>query len=119
MPILLLVQAIFCSFFALLIIISFSSKPKIPPSPSADENLDDISLIELLKGMMKALKEIHFLILVIGFGVSVGSFYAVSTLLDQIVSPKGYSSVNTGWFGFIIVIAGIIGAFLMGLFPIR
>src|SRR5690606_30915444 len=71
------------------------------------------------KKMFLPLINIPFVILLIGFGIAVGSFYALSTLMDQIVSPNGYSSVDSGIFGVIIVVSGIFGALSAGIFTIR
>lgn len=52
-----------------------------------------------------------FVILVIAYGINMGVFFSLTTLLDQIIGYYKYSSYYTGWFGFSIIIVGLFGAF--------
>jgi MFS transporter, FLVCR family, MFS-domain-containing protein 7 len=60
-----------------------------------------------------------FFILWIGFGIAVGGFYAVSTLLDQFLNPLGYNETFSGIVGLTIIISGAISCILALFFPIR
>lgn len=64
-------------------------QPPTPPSPSAETEKADFS-----SALKTLAKDINFLIIFFAFGIGVGSFYAVSTLLDQILQPYGYDSVG-------------------------
>lgn len=44
-----------------------------------------------------------------------GGFYAISTVLEQTMTPFGYTTRSTGIFGFIMIAVGIFGATLLGI----
>ncbi|CAG8605872.1 4739_t:CDS:2 [Ambispora leptoticha] len=64
------------------------------------------------------LTNLPFLLLSISFGIIIGAQYAVSTLLAQMVVPvfSTFDESQVGLLGFLIVIAGIIGALLIGFY---
>ncbi len=46
-------------------------------------------------GRMKSImKQRNFMILFVSFGIGVGAFYTVSTLLDVIIADAGYTEVS-------------------------
>jgi hypothetical protein len=55
---------------------------------------------------------LSFVILLISYGINMGVFFSLTTLLDQIIGYYKYSSYHTGWFGFAIILIGLFGAFL-------
>jgi len=57
----------------------------------------------------------NYVLLTLTFGVSIGIFYAISTVIEQILDPYGYSESQTGIIGVLMVIVGIAGALLAGL----
>lgn len=60
------------------------------------------------------LKSLHdnfgYLTLCNVFALAVGGFQALLTLLDQILQPAGYSSVDTGHISAVLILCGIVGA---------
>jgi Na+/melibiose symporter-like transporter len=56
----------------------------------------------------------NFVLLAISFCVGVGFFNSVMTLLNQIVSPYGYSNDDAGTFGAVFIVCGLVGAGIMG-----
>lgn len=78
------------------------SKPPTPPSPAGDsKKLDITGSIELLKGN-KA-----FMLVFIAFGVYVGFFNAVSSLINQIFEPYGFTETDAGIAGAILIFVGL------------
>lgn len=57
----------------------------------------------------------NYLRLLIAFGIGVGLFNALLTLLAQVLSPCGYGSTDAGIAGGALLGAGLISAIIMGL----
>lgn len=55
-----------------------------------------------------------YIILFFVFSIGVGFFNSIMTLLNQIVSPYGYSNDDAGTFGAVFIFAGLIGAGIGG-----
>jgi FLVCR family MFS transporter 7 len=89
--------------------------PPTPPSPSAAANsrnekrpyLADLKLLVTNK---------YYLMLLFCFAIFVGIFNAMSTLLNQIVTPYGYSDDQAGYMGVAMILGGLIGAIAMAIF---
>jgi MFS transporter, FLVCR family, MFS-domain-containing protein 7 len=86
----------------LLLILVFRSEPRSPPSPS-EEHQQTINLKEDLLNL-----------LLLGFSLGLALFNSLTTLLEQLIKPSGYSSNDAGIFGAIIIVAGLFNAFLAG-----
>ncbi|KAJ0063155.1 hypothetical protein NL108_012610, partial [Boleophthalmus pectinirostris] len=100
-----------------LIVLVFQEKPELPPSQAQaqarnfrhDEYSYSASILRLLKN--KA-----FMLLVVSYGVNVGCFYSVSTLLNRIILEKyPGEEVNAGRIGLTIVITGMVGSLICGI----
>jgi MFS transporter, FLVCR family, feline leukemia virus subgroup C receptor-related protein len=126
MEVLLIFQA-FMTFIILVVSVLFvESKPKHPPSGSADESnskigksSEDNFIQRFWRHSFVPMVNKDFFILWIGFGIAVGGFYAVSTLLDQFLNPLGYNETFSGIIGLTIIISGAISCILALFFPIR
>ena len=78
------------------------SKPPTPPSPTRNIKKLDIS------GSIKLLKSNKaFILVLIAFGVYVGFFNAVSSLINQIFEPYGFSETDAGIAGAILIFVGL------------
>ncbi|XP_007950884.1 feline leukemia virus subgroup C receptor-related protein 1 [Orycteropus afer afer] len=101
----------------ILTIIAFKEKPKYPPS-QAQAALQDSPLEEYSykKSIRNLFKNIPFVLLLITYGIMTGAFYSVSTLLNQMIL-KCYEGeeVNAGRIGLTLVVAGMVGSILCGL----
>jgi FLVCR family MFS transporter 7 len=60
------------------------------------------------------LRNKHYLILLLAFSVGLGMFNALITLLYQLVEPRGYSNDQAGYFGAVLISAGLVGAAFTG-----
>ncbi|KAM8947358.1 choline/ethanolamine transporter FLVCR1 [Pelodytes ibericus] len=95
----------------------FKEKPKIPPSQSQavlqcsspDDYSYKVSILNLFRN-------IPFVLLLISYGIMTGSFYSVSTLLNQMITfhYEG-EEVNAGRIGLTLVLAGMVGSIICGL----
>ncbi|XP_029982438.1 choline/ethanolamine transporter flvcr2a isoform X4 [Sphaeramia orbicularis] len=101
----------------ILVVIVFQEKPEIPPSQaqaqaqsiSADEYSYTASILRLLRNK-------NFMLLVVSYGLNVGCFYAVSTLLNRmIIEHYPGEEVNAGRIGLTIIIAGMVGSLICGI----
>ncbi|XP_046539865.1 feline leukemia virus subgroup C receptor-related protein 1 isoform X2 [Equus quagga] len=101
----------------ILAIIAFKEKPQYPPS-QAQAAIQDSSPEEYSyeKSIRNLFKNIPFVLLLITYGIMTGAFYSVSTLLNQMILTyyKG-EEVNAGRIGLTLVVAGMVGSILCGL----
>eukprot|EP00047_Mylnosiga_fluctuans_P024448 m.161192 g.161192 ORF g.161192 m.161192 type:complete len:487 (-) comp9862_c0_seq7:260-1720(-) len=95
----------------LLSVLVLQNKPPTPPSASA-ESTDHDGFVD---GLRSVAHNRAYLILMVAFGIGVGMFSAVSTLLGQIVNAQGYSDDDAGAFGAAMIGAGLVGAIISGL----
>ncbi|KAL0608663.1 Feline leukemia virus subgroup C receptor-related protein 1 [Plecturocebus cupreus] len=96
---------------------TFKEKPQYPPS-QAQAALQDSPPEEYSykKSIRNLFKNIPFVLLLITYGIMTGAFYSVSTLLNQMILTyyKG-EEVNAGRIGLTLVVAGMVGSILCGL----
>lgn len=96
------------------ILLFFKAAPPTPPSAAADlgNSLDSNFLLSLKKLMTNR----NYVLLLISYGLNVGVFYAISTLLNQVVLTY-YPGANedAGRIGLVIVVAGMVGSVVCGL----
>lgn len=100
----------------LLVVFVFQEKPETPPS------LAQVALRNMPTGQHSYLASIArlmcnkpFILLLISYGLNVGSFYAVSTLLNRmIIEHYPGEEVNAGRIGLTLVVAGVVGSLICG-----
>ncbi|XP_060919403.1 heme transporter FLVCR2 isoform X3 [Labrus mixtus] len=101
----------------ILVIIVFQERPEIPPTQAQAQarNIppEDYSY---MASILRLLTNKPFMLLVVSYGLNVGCFYAVSTLLNRmIIEQYPGEEVNAGRIGLTIVIAGMVGSLICGL----
>ncbi|PLB35131.1 putative cell surface receptor/MFS transporter (FLVCR) [Aspergillus candidus] len=84
------------------------SKPPTPPSASAST-----AKTPLLPAVTQLLKTLEFWLLLIPFAVYVGFFNSVSSLLNQILEPHGFSETDAGIAGGILIVVGLISSAIL------
>lgn len=100
----------------ILVVIVFQEKPDIPPT-QAQAQARNISpeQYSYMASIRRLLGNIPFLLLTISYGLNVGCFYSVSTLLNRmIVEHYPGEEVNAGRIGLTIVVAGMVGSLICG-----
>jgi cyanate permease len=80
-------------------------RPPSPPGPAEDEARS--LMFEGLKAMMR---NRDFIILLLIFFVGLGMFNGVSTWIENIVRPRGFTISQAGMLGGMMLIGGILGA---------
>ncbi|KAJ1157475.1 hypothetical protein NDU88_010187 [Pleurodeles waltl] len=99
-----------------LTVLVFKEKPKVPPSQAQavlqDSSPEDYSYKQSMKNLFKS---VPFGLLLISYGIMTGSFYSLSTLLNQMIMfhYEG-EEVNAGRIGLTLVLAGMVGSILCG-----
>ncbi|CAG9853909.1 unnamed protein product [Phyllotreta striolata] len=104
---------IFTTVLLIVILLFFKDKPPTPPSHAAlQQNETDSDFVGTLKALMR---NKSFIYLLLAYGINVGVFYAISTLLNQIVL-RYYpgASVDAGRIGLVIIVAGMLGSIVCG-----
>ncbi len=93
---------------ALAMIVFFLFARERPPSPPCPPDQEARSLV--LDGLSKMIRQRDFIYLLIIFFVGLGAFNAITTWIEQIISPRGFSATQAGNAGGIMIFGGILGA---------
>lgn len=110
---LLLVQAILGSVACLPTILLYREQPPTPPTPAAA----DAASLPFWSTVKMAFGEWRFLIVLFSLGPGYGAIAALfSVLADLATLPDvGFSQYESGWFGVILILVGLVGAAVIGL----
>jgi cyanate permease len=82
-----------------------------PPTPPCPPGQDERTLV--LDGFKLALGKRDFILLMIVFFIGLGVFNAVTTWVENIVSPRGFSITQAGVTGGLMVLGGVVGAVVL------
>ena len=91
----------------------FGAVKERPPTPPCPPGQEERSLV--FDGLKQALHNREFVLLMLVFFVGLGAFNGVTTWIEDIVSPRGFSITQAGITGGLMVVGGIIGAVIMPL----
>ncbi|XP_069675450.1 choline/ethanolamine transporter flvcr2b [Periplaneta americana] len=105
----------FTTVLLVLIVLFFKAEPPVPPSLAqaeqrAQEDTDFVGSVKRL------ITNKGYVLLMMSYGLNVGVFYAISTLLNQVVLlyfPNGEE--DAGRIGLLMVLAGMLGSVLSGI----
>jgi len=92
-------------FAAVIFFVFVKERPPTPPCPPDQEQR---SLV--FDGLKESLRMRDFVLLMVIFFVGLGVFNAVTTWIEDIVRPRGFSIVEAGNIGGLMIVGGIIGA---------
>ena len=93
---------------AVVFLVIVRDHPPTPPEPG--ETLERSLMLDGLKTM---LRRRDFLFLLAVYFIGLGMFNAVSTWIEDIVRPRGFTITQAGLLGGVLLIGGIIGAIIM------
>jgi MFS family permease len=82
-----------------------------PPTPPCPPGHDE--RIAVFAGLKHILKQKDMIYLIIVFFIALGIFNAITTWIEQIVSPRGFTIAEAGIAGALMMIGGIIGASIL------
>lgn len=108
--------AIFTTILFVAIVLFFKDRPPLPPS-AAQANAQVVNQNSSFLDSIKALAtNPNFILLFFTYGLNTGVFYAVSTVLNQMVTGAlGEEYVKeAGYMGFTLTLAGILGSIVCG-----
>lgn len=82
-----------------------------PPTPQCEPDQEERSLV--FDGLKKMLRKKDFLLLMAVFFIGLGVFNGLSTWIENILKPNGFSSYEAGIAGGLMVLSGVIGSAIM------
>jgi MFS family permease len=89
-------------------------RPPTPPGPAGEE----VRAL-MFDGLKQALRKRDFLLLMLIFFIGLGVFNSVTTWIEDIVRPRGFSITEAGLAGGLMIIGGIVGAVTLPTFSDR
>uniref|UniRef100_A0A1A7Y1F6 Choline/ethanolamine transporter FLVCR1 n=1 Tax=Iconisemion striatum TaxID=60296 RepID=A0A1A7Y1F6_9TELE len=102
----------------ILTIIVIKDRPPLPPSPAqAVLQGSPLESYSYKQSIINLIKNKAFVLLLISYGILTGTFYSVSTLLNQIILDcfkDQNQELNAGRIGLTLVVAGMFGSILCG-----
>jgi len=82
-----------------------------PPTPPCPAGMEERAL--MLDGLKHALKVPRFWMFVFIYFVAMGVFNGISTWVEEILRPRGFTPTQAGTVGAVLLVGGIIGAFIL------
>ena len=104
----LLYYGIFSVIAAILFLIFARERP---PTPACTPDQDERSLV--WDGLKQILRSRNFLLLMVIFFIGLGVFNGVTTWIEDILRPRGFTITQAGITGGLMVIGGVVGALLL------
>jgi MFS family permease len=89
-------------------LVFFREHPPTPPS-----HFDEGPRLGVWAGLRHLLKQRQMLVLIYVFFMGIGIFNAVSTWIEELLAPRGFTSGQVGAAGAVMMIAGILGALIV------
>jgi len=96
---------------AIAAVVFFGLARERPPTPPCPPDQEERSLV--LDGLKHTLRKRDFALLMVIFFVGLGVFNGVTTWIENIVRPRGFSITQAGIIGGLMIVGGIIGAVIM------
>ncbi|XP_037541072.1 feline leukemia virus subgroup C receptor-related protein 2 [Nematolebias whitei] len=105
------------TFLFILVVFVFQDRPKLPPTQAqATARSIPPEQYSYTTSILRLLRNKPFILLLITYGLNVGCFYAVGTLLNRMILKHfPGEEVNAGRIGLTIVIAGMVGSLICGI----
>ena len=104
----LLVYGIVSAVFAVAFFALARNNPPTPPCAPEDDHRTKV-----LEGLKYALGKRRFIMLLVIFFIGLGVFNAVTTWIENIVGPRGFSITEAGMTGGLMIVGGIAGALVL------
>ena len=92
-------------------VVFFAVAGERPPTPPGPPGEDIRALV--FDGMRQMLRRPDFLRLLAVFFIGLGVFNSVTTWIEDILRPRGFSPLQAGMIGGVMVAAGIVGALVL------
>jgi len=105
-----LIYGALAAISAVLFVVFARENPPTPPCPPGME-----ARALMLDGLKHALRVRPFLLYLAAAFIGMGLFNGLSTWIEGIVRPRGFSPTQAGTLGALLLVGGIIGAFILPL----
>lgn len=102
------------AFSAVLFIFLARETPPTPPCPSGME-----TRALMLDGLKHALKVYPFWLYLLVFFIGMGIFNGISTWVETIIRPRGFTPAEAGTLGALLLVGGVLGAVVLPPFSDR
>jgi MFS family permease len=89
-------------------VVFFSFAKERPPSPPCRADQEERSLV--FDGLKQILRKPNFILLMVIFFVGLGIFNGVTTWIEEIIKPRGFSITQAGLTGGLMILGGVLGA---------
>ncbi|KAL0967454.1 hypothetical protein UPYG_G00252440 [Umbra pygmaea] len=109
--------AVVSTVLFILTVIVMKNRPHLPPS-HAQAVLPDCAPEDYSyrRSIINLFKNKPFILLLVSYGIMTGSFYSVSTILNQMITAcYENQNLNAGRIGLTLVVAGMVGSIICGL----
>ncbi|MBU2645788.1 MFS transporter [bacterium] len=106
-PGMLKIYGFFTLFFAVTYLVFVREKPPTPPAAV------DTERTLVFDGLKHIFKQRNMIILLVIFFFGLGMFNAVTTWIEQMIAPRGFSIVQAGTLGALIMVGGIVGCIVI------
>lgn len=101
------IYGVFALIFSVAYLVFVREKP---PTPPAEVDTERVLVFDGLKHIFKQ-RDMIFLLIIFFFGL--GMFNAVTTWIEQMIAPRGFSIMQAGNLGGLIMVGGIIGCIVI------
>ena len=99
----------------ILIVVAFKDRPPTPPSRASELGAVDQDS-NYMSSILRLMKNRGFVLLLITYGLNVGVFYAISSLLNTVVLKHfPGAQEDAGRMGLVIVLCGMMGSMICGI----
>jgi MFS family permease len=82
-----------------------------PPTPACPPGQEERTLV--FDGLKQILRKKDFILLMVIFFIGLGVFNSVTTWIEDILRPRGFSITQAGVTGGLMVIGGVVGAVIL------
>ncbi|XP_039277327.1 feline leukemia virus subgroup C receptor-related protein 2 isoform X1 [Nilaparvata lugens] len=104
------------SALLVLVLLLFQGSPPLPPSPAQAVQRNSEENSNFADSIKRLILNPGYILLLTSYGINVGVFYAISTLLNQVVLTHfPGQELDAGRIGLFIVIAGMMGSVISGM----
>jgi MFS family permease len=107
------VQLIYGGVAALATVLFITLSRENPATPPCPPGMEVRSL--MLDGLKQIVRSVPFWLFVIVYFVGLGIFNGISTWVENIIRPRGFSPIDAGSLGASMIVGGILGAVIIPL----
>jgi MFS family permease len=106
-PGMLRVYAVVSVILSIAFLIFFKEKPPTPPSETEYERT------AAFEGLKHILKQRDMILLITAFFIGLGIFNAITTWIEQMIAPRGFTIIQAGTLGAVLMAGGIVGCLVI------